>query len=73
MKKQTYEEAVSRLEKIVDLLENGENSLEESLKLYEEGAGLLSFCYSALKNAEQRITELSALEEQAQETGSAVQ
>ncbi len=69
MKKQTYESAVTRLETIVEALEAGEGSLEESLKLYEEGAKLLSFCYSTLKNAEQKITELSELEERAQQTG----
>ena len=53
-----YEESVKRLEEIVNLLENGELSLDESMKLYEEGIILTKSCYYILKNAEQRITKI---------------
>ena len=59
-KKQTFEDALQRLTEIAQLLEQGNTPLEESLKLYEEGAGLSSFCAQSLKDARQRITELSA-------------
>lgn len=58
-KKKTYEEALARLEEIVALLEKGNMPLEESLKLFEEGTSLSSFCYSALNNAQQKVIELA--------------
>ena len=65
--KKTFEAAVKELETIVTKLESGEESLDDSLKLYEKGTELASFCYSTLQNAEQKITELSKLEEDSQE------
>lgn len=58
-KKKTYEEAFSRLEEIVALLEKGNMPLEESLKLFEEGTSLSSFCYSTLNNAQQKVIKLT--------------
>lgn len=55
----TYEKAISRLEEIVTALEKNEASLEESLKLFEEGTKLTAFCSDKLKNAQQKITELT--------------
>lgn len=63
MKKQTYESAVARLQEIVKLLEAGGISLDDSLKLFEEGAKLAAFCNSELKNAEQKITALEDISE----------
>ena len=37
MEEKTYEEAMTRLDEIIDLLENNEASLDESLDLYKEG------------------------------------
>ncbi|MBR2381370.1 MAG: exodeoxyribonuclease VII small subunit [Clostridia bacterium] len=51
----TFESATARLEEIVKLLERGSSSLDESLKLYEEGVALVRFCNEALDNAEKRI------------------
>ena len=51
----SFESAMSRLEKIVSSLEGGNVSLDESLKLYEEGIALVRFCSTALDNAEQKI------------------
>ena len=42
--KKSIEEALARLEEVVGLLESGELTLDESLKLYEEGVGLIRFC-----------------------------
>lgn len=61
-KKLDYEQSVSRLEEIVSLLEGGELSLEESMKLFEEGSRLSAECYDLLSRAEQKITQLSQLE-----------
>lgn len=63
MKTSEYEKSVKRLEEIVNLLEDGQLSLEESINLYEEGTKLSAVCYDKLKNAEQKIIELSQLEE----------
>ena len=63
MKEMTYENAVKRLQEIVKTLENGGLPLEESVKLFEEGAGLAKFCNDELKNAEQRIIALDDINE----------
>ncbi|MEG2597751.1 MAG: exodeoxyribonuclease VII small subunit [Oscillospiraceae bacterium] len=56
--KQTFESAMKNLQKIADQLEAGNLSLEQSLKLYEEGIGLTSFCEKELKCAKLKISEL---------------
>ncbi|MGN1329698.1 MAG: exodeoxyribonuclease VII small subunit [Eubacterium sp.] len=58
-KEMTYEKAMSRLEEIVSLLENGEISLDDSMKLFEEGTNLTALCSKKLNEAEQKITLLS--------------
>ena len=55
----TFESATARLEEIVKLLEKGSVSLDDSLKLYEEGISLVRFCNTALDNAERKIKILS--------------
>ena len=55
----TYEKAISRLEEIVSVLEKNDVTLDESLKLFEEGTKLTAFCADQLKNAQQKITELT--------------
>ena len=62
-KKQTYEEAVKKLSEIVDKLENADTTIDEAMALFEEGTKLSAFCYDALKNAQQRITELTKAED----------
>ena len=64
MKTHTYEEAMHKLEQIVAKLENGDATLDESLKLFEEGAKLAAFCSKALDTAEQKITTLTQATEQ---------
>ncbi len=58
-KEMTYETAIKRLEEIVGILEKNEVSLDESMKLFEEGTKLTAFCSAKLKEAEQKITELT--------------
>ena len=55
----TFETAMARLEEIVALLESGNCTLDESLKLFEEGTKLTAFCSELLKNAEQKIVQLT--------------
>mgnify|MGYP002524643236 FL=1 len=59
-KKETFEQAMDRLEALVQELENGTASLDESIKLYEEGSKLAKQCEERLKNARQKITMLTA-------------
>lgn len=64
MRKISYETNITKLREIIDKLESGETSLEESLKLFEQGIKLSTSCYETLKNAEQKITELSEIEKE---------
>lgn len=57
-KKLTFEKALSRLEEIVSRLEKGDAPLDESLKLFEEGAKLTAQCSAMLDKAEQKVTLL---------------
>lgn len=54
-KKQTFEASLEQLEKIVRTLEDGDLSLEESLKLFETGVRLSRECQERLNQAERRI------------------
>ena len=60
MEQMKYETAIRRLEEIVAALEKGGVPLDEAVKLFEEGAKLSDFCNKALKNAELKITQLTA-------------
>ncbi len=51
----TFEEALRRLEQLVNDLESGDLSLEKTLRCYEEGVSLLQYCRKALAEVEQRI------------------
>ena len=59
-RKISFEEAITRLEEIVALLERGEAPLEQSLLLFEEGSKLLRYCTGLLDEAEQKVTVLTA-------------
>ena len=50
-----FENALERLEKIVETLESGEASLEKSLSLFEEGVSLSRHCNQRLNEAERRL------------------
>ncbi len=54
----TYEEAAKRLEEIAAILEKNEASLDETIKLYEEGTELAAFCNKKLSEAKIKITKL---------------
>lgn len=57
--RESFETALSRLEQIVGSLEKGDLSLEDSLKLYEEGIARARFCQERLEAAESKIEVLS--------------
>lgn len=54
----TYEQAAAELESIVELLENGELTLEDSIRMFEKGIELVRFCNKKLDDIEKRITIL---------------
>ena len=60
VKKQSFEESTARLEAIVAQLEKGECGLDQSLKLFEEGAKLAGQCEELLDKAEQKVDLLLA-------------
>ena len=51
----SYEDAFNRLQKITELLENGNVTLDDSIKYYEQGILLKNFCEKKLKDAEMKI------------------
>lgn len=55
-----FEEALKKLETIVTKLQDGSVSLEESVKLYEEGITLSKNCSSILEEAELRIEKVNS-------------
>jgi exodeoxyribonuclease VII small subunit len=60
----SFEEALSRLEKIVQTLEAGGLTLEEAIALFEEGMGLAKICSERLDAAELKISQLQTTFEQ---------
>ncbi len=59
MEKMTYEQALEKLETIIDKLEQGSIPLEKSLELFEEANALALFCKKCLDEAEQKIVRLT--------------
>lgn len=59
MERITFEDALKKLESIVNKLEEGSVTLEESVNLYEEGMKLSSFCSEILEKAELRIEKVN--------------
>ena len=62
MAEMTFEQAMTRLEQIVATLESGRCTLDDSLKLFEEGTKLTAYCAQQIKTAEQKIVKLTAVE-----------
>ena len=58
-KKQTFEEALAKLEKIVTDVEQGKVPLEESIDKYENGMKLIKHCRDILEQAEKRIETIT--------------
>ena len=54
----SFEQAMEQLEKDVKVLESGELSLDDVLRIFEEGIGLVKTCYEKLNDVEQKIEVL---------------
>jgi exodeoxyribonuclease VII small subunit len=54
-----FESSISALEELVEKMEGGEFSLEESLKQFETGIALAHSCQQALRDAEQKVLQLT--------------
>ncbi len=61
---ESFEERIERLEEIVGLLEQGEEPLERSLVLFEEGIRLARACQGQIEDARQRVEVLLAAAEE---------
>ncbi|MBI2985765.1 MAG: exodeoxyribonuclease VII small subunit [Deltaproteobacteria bacterium] len=55
MTKKKFEEALEELEKVVEQIESGELSLEDSLAAFEEGVRLVKYCNQKLTEVEKKI------------------
>ena len=55
MKYKEFEQALKRLEEIVETLEKGDLALEKSLQLFEEGIKISRFCGTKLDEAERKV------------------
>ena len=58
MAQKTFESAMARLEQITEELEDGEISLEKSLKKFDEGIKLAEFCNAQLTEARAKVEML---------------
>lgn len=58
MAKQTFEQAMKKLEQIVQELETGDQPLEKALNRFEEGVKLSKFCSQQLDETEKKVTVL---------------
>ena len=57
-KETSFEKDLERLEGLVDKMESGDATLEQSLVWFEEGMDLIRSCQAQLNNAEQKVQEL---------------
>ena len=53
-----FEEALQKLEKIVERMEIGDMALEEALEAFAEGVRLVQFCHQKLEDAENKVQTL---------------
>jgi exodeoxyribonuclease VII small subunit len=54
----TFEEAMEKLESIVERLEEGDVPLEEAISIYKQGMELSKLCHDKLKNVEEQLTQI---------------
>ena len=59
-KEKKFEDKISDLEKIIEILENGEVSLDESIEKYTEAMKLVKECDAELKNIETKVNKIVA-------------
>ena len=63
-KEMTFEQAMKRLEEITSIIQKNECSLDEGLKLYEEGLELAKYWDEKLTVFQNKLNELNSIEEQ---------
>jgi len=51
----SFEDALKRLEEVLESLEHGNLNLEESVRTFEEGVNLVRFCHGKLDEVERRV------------------
>ena len=68
-KKIDFEESLKELSKIVELLESGECTLDESIALFEKGMKISKDCSQTLENARQKIVALTDAEGMSENNG----
>lgn len=56
--KNSFENTLSQLEALVQKLESGDGTLENSLEWFEEGMTLIKLCRTELASAEQKVSDL---------------
>jgi exodeoxyribonuclease VII small subunit len=59
-KNETFEAGMERLEQIVRLMEKGEVTLDDSLKLFQEGTQLVERCGKLLDEAQMQVDKITA-------------
>lgn len=57
-KKQTFEESLEKLEKIIEQLEGGDLALDKAFEYYKEGMDLSLFCSDELKRVEKEVSQI---------------
>ncbi|PLS15310.1 exodeoxyribonuclease VII small subunit [Bacillus sp. M6-12] len=57
-KELSFEQAMDRLEQIVEKLEDGDVPLEEAIVYYKQGMDLSRLCHQKLKTVEEQLTEI---------------
>ena len=55
----SFETALAELEKVVNQLDSGDVPLENSIRLYERGAALKAHCDAKLKDAEEKVAQIT--------------
>jgi exodeoxyribonuclease VII small subunit len=60
MNERKLEQALQRIEAIVEKLESGELELEETIQYFKEGTDLVKFCTSRIESLELKITQLTS-------------
>ena len=64
----SFETALAELENVVNQLDSGDVPLENSIRLYERGAALKAHCDTKLKDAEEKVAQIT-LDAKGQPTG----
>ena len=64
---QTYQEAITRIQEIVRLLETGDIEVDELTKLIKEATGLIQFCSTRLTSIDKEVSQLLQQLDESQE------